>query len=162
VALNLALAAVSSGERVLIVDADPVRRSLSKLVAPQASVGLMEVLSGKAHFRDALIGHPANGFQALPMAVGSDKIRGRPSRAAYERLVALARTKFDYVLFVGAPLSDEPDARAIAEAVDQIALVLRAGSTRRGDLEAALRALRIRGQKTCGIVLTMAGAPAAA
>jgi uncharacterized protein involved in exopolysaccharide biosynthesis/Mrp family chromosome partitioning ATPase len=162
VALNLALAAVGGGERVLIVDADPVRRSLSKLVAPQARVGLMEVLAGKAHFRDALIGHPASGFQVLPMALGSEKIRGRPSRAAYERLVALARTKFDYILFVGAPLSDEPDARAIAEAVDQIALVLRAGSTRRADLEASLRALRIRGQKTCGIVLTMAGTPAAA
>ena len=148
---------MAAGERVLIIDADPVNRSLSAMVAPEAAVGLMEVLAGKVRFNEALAGSGASGFQALPMAVTSKVSRYRPSRAAVERLITYARARFDYVLFVGAPLRDEPDARAIAEAVDQVALVLKAGSTTRGDVASALRALRIRGEKTCGIVLTMAG-----
>ncbi len=162
VALNLALAAATGGERVLIVDADPVNRTLSQLVAPRARIGLAEVLSGKATLNDALVGNPANGLQALPIAARDVAYRGRPSRVAYERLIAEAKQKFAYIIFVGAPIMDEPDARAIAEAADQVALVLKAETTRRVDLAKALRALRVSGDKTCGIVLTMANARAAA
>ena len=160
VALNLALAAVANGERVLVIDADPVHRTLSSLIAPGAQIGLMEVLAGRASLKEALVGDAPGGFQALPMGARTGTWRGRPSREAFERLIALARQGFDYIVIVGAPLTDEPDARAIAEAVDQVALVLRADDTRRTDVAAALRALRIRGEKTCGIVLTMAGAAA--
>ena len=160
VALNLALAAVANGERVLLIDADAVHRTLSTLVAPGAQIGLMEVLAGHASLKDALVGDAPGGFQALPMAARAGAWRGRPSREAFERLIALARQGFDYVMIVGAPLADEPDARAIAEAVDQVALVLRTGETRRAGIASALRALRIRGEKTCGIVLTMAGTAA--
>ena len=159
-ALNLALAAVANGERVLVIDADPVHRTLSTLIAPGAQIGLMEVLAGRASLKEALVGDAPGGFQALPMGARTGTWRGRPSREAFERLIALARQGFDYIVIVGAPLTDEPDARAIAEAVDQVALVLRADDTRRTDVAAALRALRIRGEKTCGIVLTMAGAAA--
>lgn len=160
VALNLALAAVANGERVLIVDADAAHRTLTSMVAPGAMVGLFDVLQGRIRLMDAVVGDPRNGLQCLPMPKRSLAGRGRPSRAAFEKLVAQAKANFDYVIFVGAPLSDEPDARAIAEAVDQIGLVLRANATRRIDIAAALRALRVRGAKTCGVVLTMAGAQA--
>lgn len=160
VALNMALAAVSNGERVLIVDADAARRTLSAMVAPDAMVGLYDVLQGRIRLTDAVVGDPANGFQALPMPKREGAGRGRPSRAAFEKLIAQAKPHYDYVVFVGSPLSDEPDARAIAEAVDQVGLVLRAKTTRRIDIAAALRALRVRGAKTCGVILTMADAQA--
>ncbi len=162
VALNLALAAATGGERVLIIDADPVNRTLSQLVAPRARMGLAEVLSGKVTLDEALVGNPSNGLQALPIAARDVAYRGRPSRVAYERLIAEAKERFAYIVFVGAPISDEPDARSIAEAADQVALVLKAETTRRVDLAKALRALRVSGDKTCGIVLTMADARAAA
>jgi len=162
VALNLALAAAASGEKVLIIDADPVNRTLSQLIAPRARIGLAEVLSGKAKLSDALIGNAANGLQALPLAARDVAYRGRPSRIAYEKLIAEAKARFAYIVFVGAPLTDEPDARSIAEATDQVALVLKAEATTRSALAKALRALRVSGDKTCGIVLTMANARAAA
>lgn len=160
VALNLALAAVSSGERVLIIDADPSTRALTELVAPTAAIGLYDVLSGRVPLMEALVGDKRSGLRALPMAVRKSSTRARPARGAFERLIVQARARFDYVILVGAPLADEPDSRAIAEAADQVALVLRADRATRGDLSTALRALRVRGEKTCGIVLTMAGSEA--
>lgn len=162
VALNLALAAVSSGERVLIVDADPATRALTELVAPTAAIGLYDVLSGRVPLMEALVGDKRSGLHALPMPARKSANPGRPARGSYERLIAQARARFDYIIFVGAPLADEPDSRAIAEAADQVALVLRADRATRGDLATALRALRVRGEKTCGIVLTMAATGAAA
>lgn len=162
VALNLALAAVSCGERVLIVDADPATRALTRLVAPTAVIGLYDVLSGRVPLMEALVGDKRSGLSALPMPARKSPTRARPPRGAYERLIAQARARFDYIVLVGAPLADEPDSRAIAEAADQVALVLRAGRATRTDLATALRALRVRGEKTCGIVLTMAAAGAEA
>lgn len=152
IALNLALAAVAAGENVLIIDADITHRTLSSMVAPNARLGLAEVMSGACELPAALVGDAGKGFQVLPYVQGSFAGR-RPARAAYEQLVADAREHFDYVIVVAAPLMDEPDARAIAEAVDQVALVVRSDDTTRGDVAMALRALRVRGEKTCGVVL---------
>ncbi len=157
VALNLALAAVSSGERVLVIDADPATRALSDLIAPNAAIGLYDVLSGRVPLMEALVGDRRSGLRALPMRARRAQTQARPARGAWERLIAQAKARFDYVILVGAPLADEPDSRAIAEATDQVALVLRADRAARADLATALRALRVRGEKTCGIVLTMAG-----
>ena len=162
VALNLALAVASSGERVLIVDADPSTRALTELIAPSAVIGLYDVLSGRVPLMEALVGDKRSGLRALPMPPRKSKSQARPARGAYERLIAQARARFDYVVIVGAPLAEEPDSRAIAEAADQVALVLRAERATRTDLATALRALRVRGEKTCGIVLTMAPSDAAA
>ncbi|MFT3809192.1 MAG: exopolysaccharide transport family protein [Micropepsaceae bacterium] len=161
VALNLALAAVASGERVLIIDADPATRALTELVAPSAAIGLYDVLAGRVPLMEALVGDKRSGLRALPLAARKSPTQARPARGAYERLIAQARARFDYVILVGAPLADEPDSRAIAEAADQVALVLRAQRATRADLSTALRALRVRGEKTCGIVLTMAEPDAA-
>ncbi len=154
VALNVALAAVSNGERVLIVDADAANRSLSQMVAPDAHIGLAEVLTGKALLKDALVGDSLDSFQILPIAPREGGYRGRPSRQAFERLIAQARGHFDYTILVGAPLADEPDARAIAEAVEQVAIVLRADRTTKPDVVNAMRVLRIPPEKTCGMVVT--------
>ncbi len=161
VALNLALAAVASGERVLIIDADPSTRALTELVAPNAAIGLYDVLAGRVPLLEALVGDKRSGLRALPMAARKTATQARPARGSWERLIAQARARFDYVILVGAPLADEPDSRAIAEAADQVALVLRATRATRSDLSTALRALRVRGEKTCGIVLTMAEPDAA-
>jgi uncharacterized protein involved in exopolysaccharide biosynthesis/Mrp family chromosome partitioning ATPase len=161
VALNLALAVASSGERVLVIDADPSTRALTELVAPSAVIGLYDVLSGRVPLMEALVGDKRSGLRALPMPARKSKSPARPARGSYERLIAQARARFDYVVIVGAPLADEPDSRAIAEAADQVALVLRADRATRADLSTALRALRVRGEKTCGIVLTMAPSDAA-
>lgn len=162
VALNLALTAASSGERVLIVDADPATRALTEMIAPTAAIGLYDVLSGRVPLMEALVGDKRSGLRALPMPERKSASPARPARGSYERLIAQARARFDYVILVGAPLAEEPDSRAIAEAADQVALVLRAGRATRGDLATALRALRVRGEKTCGLVLTMAPSGAAA
>jgi len=161
VALNLALAVASSGERVLIIDADPSTRALTGLVAPNAVIGLYDVLAGRVPLMEALVGDKRSGLRALPMPQRKSQSQARPARGSYERLIAQARARFDYVVLVGAPLADEPDSRAIAEAADQVALVLRADRATRSDLSTALRALRVRGEKTCGIVLTMAPSDAA-
>ncbi len=158
VALSLALTAVAAGDRVLIVDADPARRALTKLVAPDAAVGLHDVLDGKVPLVAALVGGRRSQLQALPCGPARPGQRRRATRADYERLYEMAKRHFDFVVFDAPPALDDPDARAVADAAGQVFLVARAGKATRGGLRRALAALRVAPGKMRGAVLTMASA----
>lgn len=156
IALNLALAAAASGERVLIIDADLGGRALSRRIAPDASVGLLEVLDGDVRLQDALVRDPRSGLAALPLVVPRGGIAERPSRAQYALLLDAAKPHFDYVVFDGGALLEDFGARTVGEAVDQIVTVVRAGRTRRAAVVEALELLRAPKSKLTGAVLNMA------
>ncbi len=155
-ALNYALSIVSTGESVLLIDADSTSRSLTMIAAPDAAIGLAEVLSGVATLKAALVGEAETGIQFLPMAKTPLSRNLRLSQEAVSQLIASACTQFDYVLFVGAPLSEAPEASSIAACVSQIALVVRESVTTRDDIALCVRALRADPGKTCGVILNMA------
>lgn len=155
IALNLALAAAASGERVLLVDADMARRALSRRIAPDAKAGLFEVLNGELPLADALVRDPRSGLEALPLAPKS--VAGeRPSRAQLAMLKDAVARNFDYVIFDGGPLLDDFASRSIGEIVDQIVMVVRAGGTRREAVTEAIEILRMPRTKLVGAVLNMA------
>jgi uncharacterized protein involved in exopolysaccharide biosynthesis/Mrp family chromosome partitioning ATPase len=160
VALNLALAAAASGERVLIVDTDLAQRGLSRRVAPNARLGFLEVMDGEARLLDAVVRDPRSGLCALPLVVPRGGLAERPSRAQFALLLDAARPHFDYVIFDGGPLTVDFGARVIGEVADQIVMVVRAGVTRRGEVVEALQLLRAPEQKLRGAVLNMADAKA--
>jgi succinoglycan biosynthesis transport protein ExoP len=155
VSLNLALTAAAAGERVLVIDADPARRSLSKLVAPAAKVGLFEVLDGTVRLDEALLRDPRSDLEALPIVPGESGMR-RPSRTELALLLDAVKERFDLVVLDGGPILADVSARSAEELADHIVMVVRAGATRREEVAEALKLLRAPTRKLPGIVLNMA------
>ncbi len=152
-ALNFALAAALSGKRVLIVDTDSENRALTRLIAPDASVGVFDVVEGRVSLSDAIITNSETGLNLLPMTAGASA--KRVTRDQISALFAVSRSDFDCVVVCGAPLLAEPETGSLCQAVDQIVLVTRAGTSRRDDVEDALQLLRIHQCKPRNVVLTV-------
>lgn len=159
IALSFALAAVASGERVLLVDADPARRGLTKLVAPAATTGLYDVIDGSVPLSQAVMGGPAAALQALPIVPAkAGKAARHPTRADFDRIIDSAvAAGIDLVIFDGAPILLDPDVRAVSEAAGQVALVVKSGTTQKAEIAEALRLLNLPAYKLRGTVLTGIG-----
>lgn len=158
VALNLALAASVGGERVLLIDTDTEERTLSKLVAPDATVGLYEVLEDAARLSSAVVPNAATGLHILPVANSNPPSR-RATRSHVLALVEASKAQFDYIVFDGGPLLADPDSLMVSRAVDQVILVARSGVTRHGPVMDSVRLMRMQHCKLRNAVLTEADAP---
>lgn len=99
-AATFAVALASSGRRsTLLIDCDLRNPSLSRLLAPDAKLGLVDVLTGKAAVADVVRKDAATGLSFLPVPTS----RGYPAEEllnseALDRLIAAARAQYDYVI----------------------------------------------------------------
>lgn len=153
-ALDLAMAAAVSGERVLIVDIDLNGRALSKLTCPSNKRGVLEVVHDKMPIREAAHVDPKSGLSLLPLSTSSGRAAKPITREQIANLLAATNADFDFVVLCGAPLLDDPDVATVGGAVDNVVLVVQAGLTRRDEVLTAMRLLRPLQRKLKGAVLT--------
>ena len=98
-AAAVALAAAWSNSRTLLIDCNLRDPSLTRQLAPQAKVGLLEVMEGYVEFEDALCTDPTTGLRFLPLVISPDVIPDEVM--ASNRLVELIgewRTEHMYVI----------------------------------------------------------------
>ncbi len=132
VAASLARLIAHSGRRVIIVDCDLRKPSLSSKFAPEATIGLVEVVDGRRPFEDAVWTDPESDLAILPVASDapllhtSEILASEATRALVDRL----REVYDYVILDLPPLSPLVDARATALLVDGFVLVVEWGQTK--------------------------------
>jgi capsular exopolysaccharide synthesis family protein len=151
--VNLALALAAEGKRVTVVEADLRRPQVTERLDLVGSVGLTDVLSGRAeldevvqHFGDLTV------LAAGPTPPNPGELLGsRQMGLLLDRL----RATNDYVLIDAAPLLPVADARALAARADGVLLAVRHGDTTKAQLAGAAAALRRVGARTLGLVLTM-------
>lgn len=150
VAVGLAAALARPGRRVLLVEADVRRPSLSRMLGLGPSRGLGEYLNGGAD-EVAVRRIEAGGFFVLvagevelehPESLGSPRMKA---------LLATARAGFDCVLLDIAPLLPVVDGVLLQELVDGFLLVVRSRQTRRAAIDEALA--KLRPDKIVGVVL---------
>lgn len=154
---NLALALSGPcGKRVLIVDADLRRPSLHALFGVANDDGLNECLRlPSVECRPISV---APNLSLLPA--------GRPDRDPLEMLtsntlrdlLAEQTRHFDWVLVDAPPVGVFPDAHLVASAADGVLLVVRAGQTPLGDVQATIKS--IGHDRILGVVLNRAAASA--
>jgi receptor protein-tyrosine kinase/non-specific protein-tyrosine kinase len=139
--LALALASMTSGGSVALVDVDLRSPRVASALGIEFEIGFEQVLSGEVALRDARL---RTQFEALDLY--PSHCWGRDSHA----LLADARTarvleeiggRYDAVVLDCPPVLPVPDTRLISEHADALMLVVRAGSTRTRALEEALRHL---------------------
>lgn len=133
VATNLASQASRHAEaRILLIDADLHRRSLTLSQAPDASAGLLEAIHTPHRLSEFVVKRERSGVHLLPCP-----LTGRLPNAAQllgsksmEQLLDLARETYDLVIIEAPPIAAVTDTRMLAQFCDGFVFVVDWGRTR--------------------------------
>ncbi|MBN8919841.1 MAG: AAA family ATPase, partial [Rhizobiales bacterium] len=115
-----------TGARVVLVDCDLRNPSLTRELAPQAKLGLLDVISGEVDLETALLHDEESGLHFLPAVVSTrlahsnEVLASDATRALFERL----HRQFDYVVADFSPLAPIVDVRATSTLVDSYIYVV--------------------------------------
>lgn len=159
-ALNLALALVAAGHRVILMDFD-LRKpdAAARLGLPTALPGLAAMITAGAKLEDVLVQAPGLGpLQVLPAGAGAQEIAllDAMSRRANELLEEASRLA-DYVIVDTPPLGEVSDALRLALEVEHLVIIARPGNTSRRSFEAMRDLLGRNGRVPDGIVVVGQG-----
>ena len=132
IAAAVALLTAQLGGRVIIVDCDLRNPSLSRSLAPEATIGLVDVISGARSLEEAVWKDPTNNLVLLPTVKTealfhtSELLAAESTKKLFEKLSA----SFDYVVVDLPPLAPVVDVRATTHLVDCVILVVEWGHTK--------------------------------
>ncbi len=157
-AVALAIAAVAAAtQRVLLIDADLQRRTLSAIDADQNQAGLVDVASGRRRLSDVITRDRETNLN-LASFVSPNSRRDRPISEADVKQAFDQTKRFDMVIVAAIDLSGDPSACFFAGLVDHILLVARADEQNRAAIEQFIARLGRDARKIRGAVLTGAEA----
>jgi Mrp family chromosome partitioning ATPase len=143
-----------SGSRTVVVDCDVRRRNINRLLGQEPTVGLMEVLAGKATLDQALVMDSASGAWFLPLARSSFTPKDLFGGAAMSNLLAELKARFEFVLLDTAPVLPVADTRSLAPQADVVVFLTQWRRTPRRAVQAAFELLRSVGADISGVALT--------
>ena len=154
-AINIALALAEAEHSVVLVDGDLRRPRLAKYLDIVGSVGFSTVLSGGASLDEVL--QKTKFSQVTALTAGT--IPPNPSELlgslAAKKMFSDLRERFDYVIVDSSPLLAVTDGAILAANSDGAIIAVRAGKTKRDQLEYAIGMLRDVDAKLLGAILTM-------
>jgi polysaccharide biosynthesis transport protein len=152
VALTLAALAAAK-QRVLLIDADLQRRTLSAIDADRSEAGLVDVAVGRKDLSDVVIRDRDTNINLIPFI--SPKSRRDRTIEDGDLRAAFAQTKrFDVVIVAAMDLRHDPSARFFAGLVDHIVVVTKTAEADHGGLDQIVANLGLDARKVRGAVLT--------
>jgi succinoglycan biosynthesis transport protein ExoP len=131
IAAALARLVAQSGARTLLIDCDLRNPSLSRLLAPKAKIGLLDVVRGQSTLEKGIWIDPESRLQFLSTSTKgrfahSSEILASP---ALRKLFEALRQHYDYIFADFAPLRPIVDVRAAVNLVDSYLYVVEWGRT---------------------------------
>jgi succinoglycan biosynthesis transport protein ExoP len=152
-ALSLAGMLAASGRRTLLIDADLRAPEASRLTAPDATHGLLDIAGGKP-WQELLQRDDEFGLNVLPLAPSDKAVRGDfLSSPRMVKLLNECRTQFDYVIIDLPPLGPVVDALAMLPMTDGLFLIAEWGKTPRRLVRALLDREPRLADRMIGVVL---------
>jgi polysaccharide biosynthesis transport protein len=155
VSANLAYLFANSGAKTLLIDCDLRNPSLSRSMAPQTALGLLQIIQGTALLDAVLWSDPVTNLKFLPAGV-SGRITNSADLLGSERIRTILNgmsESFDYIIIDLPPLGAAVDARAISPQIDGFIVIVEWGSTREDVLQEALTSMAVARDKIIGGVL---------
>ena len=135
-AINLASTVAAAGKRVILIEADSRRPSIGRALDMRAEVGLASVVTGRRYLVDALM--PVGGEDAklrvLLNAPDEAPAADVLSHLSADTLLLQAQRLADWVIVDSPPLNHVAETLALAQAVDDLLIVVRLGKTNFRDL----------------------------
>ena len=157
VAVALMLAAVAAAsQRVLLIDSDLERRTLSAIDADQNDAGLVDVAVGRHDLSDVIVRDRETNINLTSLISPSSRRDRRISEADIKK--AFDQTKrFDMVIVAAVGLDGNPSTNFFAGIVDHIVLVARTDNRSARAVEQFIARLGRDSRKVRGAVLTGTG-----
>jgi polysaccharide biosynthesis transport protein len=155
IAASLAQLSADAGARVILVDCDLRKPSLTPELAPNATAGLIEVITNTANFDEVIWSDPSTPLSFLPVVVRSRLNHSSEILAseAMKRLFVRLRESYDYVIVDLPPLAPLVDVRSATHLLDCYVFVVAWGQTKIGVVEHALATARGVYDNLLGVVL---------
>jgi polysaccharide biosynthesis transport protein len=127
--------------RTILVDSDLRNPSTTRMLAPHAKSGILEVIAGKASLQEVLWIEPTSKMAFLPAVVRSRVAHSNEilSSAPMKKLFEQLRESYDYVVVDLPPLAPIVDVRAMTHLADSFIFVIEWGRTKIDIVEHALR-----------------------
>jgi succinoglycan biosynthesis transport protein ExoP len=158
IAAALALLCAQGGARVILVDCDLRKPSLSRELSPNAGAGLLEVVTEKVGLDDVIWSDPTSRLSFLPVVVKSRLAHTSEVLASdgIKRLFERLRESYDYVIVDLSPIIPVVDVRSTVHFIDSYLFVIEWGKTKIGVVENALNTARGVYDNLLGVVLSKA------
>ncbi|MFN0067409.1 MAG: GumC family protein [Limisphaerales bacterium] len=151
--VNFAITLAKAGHKVLLLDADMRRGTVTDYFGIKSEPGLSDVLAGVQHWSEVMHRGPTRSLMIVPRG---SRVQNPGelllSRAAAE-LVAEARKEFDYVIFDCPPVIGMDDAFSLVSHGDGFLFVFRVGETSLKIAKHAVAGIRQRGAQIIGLIL---------
>lgn len=157
-ALAFAQTAAADGHRVIVIDADARRASLTRALDVSADKGLLEVLAGTATLAETIQLDRTMHLHVLPLSKYDLPSRDLLSSRRFDALLEQLRERFDLVVVDTPPLLGVADALAVASRVDAVVITARWAVTGITLVERAFDAVRRVNGHVAGVVLTRVSA----
>jgi capsular exopolysaccharide synthesis family protein len=140
-AVNLALTLSESyRRRVLLVDADLRRPSITKISHAAPQVGLSDGLKSASERKLSVL-QLTEMLTFLPAGRPDPDPMGGLTSSRMQRIIEEASSRFDWVVLDAPPVGPVADANLLAAMADTVVLVVRAAESRYADVEKAIDTL---------------------
>jgi succinoglycan biosynthesis transport protein ExoP len=147
--------AAMDGKRVLLIDADVRRRSLTQCLGITTQLGLIELLKGKAELHDVIVpGEASRTPHVLPLSSIDAGPHDLFSTETFDDFLQKIKLAFDVVVFDSAPVLAVAEPLSLAKRVDVVVLVAKWGQTPIEIVLKALEEIQRAGGNVVGTLLT--------
>ena len=159
--MNLALSLSQAGSKTLLLEADLRRPKVSIYMEfPAKASGLTEILSSNKTISTALLKKNIHRYEdtkldVLPSGVVPPNPAELLASQRFDKLIAVLRKKYQYVIVDCPPLLPVTDAAIVSARVDGSVLVIHAGATKKPQFTGARDAMISVGSSILGVILNM-------
>ncbi len=152
---DLALSLSHTGKKVLLIDADLRKSSISTLfgISVKPQTGLPMLLAGKGKAADMVVKSEFENLWLLPNNIIPPNPSELLGSEAMKHLIQELKKQYDYIVIDGAPILPVTDSVVLSTALDGMVLMARWGKTRRSEIHRALGLLRSVQAPLLGTVL---------
>ncbi|QJU57269.1 AAA family ATPase [Sphingomonas sp. AP4-R1] len=152
--ISIARVLAMGATKVVLIDADLRRRSVTETLAPSTQKGWIDVLNGTATLSEVMI-EDQTGAIVLPLAPGSERAQRVFDGDAFEKMLTHLREHFEVVVVDTAPVLALVDTRAMMPHLDSFVLLAHWRTTPVKAIRAALHQLDTIGAAVAGVAMTM-------
>lgn len=152
IATNIASVYQLAGKKVVIVDLDLRRPSVSKTLQLDSQKGVSNYLIGQVELEDVIISHPDYGFDIIPAGTLPPNPSELIKTDKTKELIKHLKETYDYVVIDCSPVGLVSDAYLLAKEVDTTLFVVRRAKTNRAFFKSVINQLRSDGVANTSLI----------